>query len=96
MRVGEAASLRRQRHEQKKARERVSGNHQFRDDFEVVVRLLLGPKARTGRKRFQVQGSTAVPAYFVTNVAAGVIWPALFNEDGLDARFEKFIVKRRA
>src|SRR5579859_3095662 len=40
MRVGEAALLGCQRHQQKKARERVPGNHQFRDDLEIVANLL--------------------------------------------------------
>src|ERR1700681_4972515 len=46
--VGEAARLRRQRHSQKQAQGRVAGNHQFRDDLEVMARLLLGPKAHPG------------------------------------------------
>src|SRR5580692_8331841 len=46
--VGEAAGFRRQRHSQKQAQGWIPGNHQFRDDLEIVTRLLLGPKTRTG------------------------------------------------
>src|SRR4029077_1063918 len=93
--VGEAPRLRRQRHSQKQAQLRVAGNHQFRDDLEVAARLLLGPKAHSGRQQLQAKGSAAVTAYLMANVAAGVVRRPLFQEDRLDAGLEKLIIKRR-
>src|SRR5437660_2857273 len=60
-----------------------------------MARLLLGPKARPGRQRFQAERSAAVTAYLMANVAAGMVRPPLFNEDRLNAGLEKLIIKRR-
>src|SRR6202022_2176754 len=58
--VGKAACLGRQRHSQKQAPGRVAGNYQFRDDLEVMTRLLLGPKARAGQQHIQAKRSATV------------------------------------
>ena len=93
--VGEAACFRRQRHSQKQAQVRVAGNHKFRDGLEILARLLLGPEARPGRQHLQAQGTAAVTHHLMANIAADVLIRALFQEDGLDARFEKFVVQLR-
>src|SRR5262249_33950716 len=59
-------------------------------------RLPRGQRAGPGREPLQAKGSAAVTAYLMTRVAAGVVvGESLFQEDRLDARLVKLIIKRR-
>src|SRR5882762_10355018 len=60
-----------------------------------MARLLLGPKTRPGWQHIQTKRSATVTHYLMANVTAGVVVRPLFQEDRLDARFEKSIIKLR-
>ncbi len=62
--------------------------------FETTSKLWR-EKVCPGRQHVEAQGSATVTHYLMANIAAGVFVRPLFQEDRLDARFEKLVIKLR-
>src|SRR5439155_23134800 len=87
---GDTTRLGRQRHREQPARERVPGHHEPQGCFEIAARFLFVPGRAPGCERLQTEGCSLRMTHEAPRPTL-----ALVQEDGLDARPEKFEIERR-
>src|ERR1700722_14125538 len=85
-----AARFGRERMPQQSAANRVAWIYELRNRLEVALGFLFRPIGVSGRKLGEFK---RVIRFFVADVTAGMRGP-LFQENGLDTSFEKFVIER--